>query len=245
MSKVHRPHLQSGYIGKVDSQQTTDSDGQPDWIMLYQPGPKARAEYRAFTKRGLPTVVEIDTSEPSLPLAGLHTELERELIERGITPVVAAELSRDHPEEKILAQIERLDWLKEKKPEKIDDPAAYLVGAIKSDYAVPKGFVSTAERQRRAEAKQAKERQAEEERRRKQQEQAKAREEDALVSGYWDGLSTEQKEAHDATAIAQADAEELKLIEAGPMKRFGMTILRNNYTRKLLQSQGKLPPSPQ
>ena len=245
MSKVHRPHLQSGYIGKVDSQQTTDSDGQPDWIMLYQPGPKARAEYRAFTKRGLPTVVEIDMSQPTLPLADPHSELERLLIEHGVTPAVAVELSRDHPEQKIRAQIERLDWLKEKKPEKIDDPAAYLVGAIKSDYAAPKGFVSMAERQRRAEAKQAKEHQAEEERRRKQQEEAKARKENALLSDYWDGLNTEQKEAHDVAAIAQADAEQLKLIEAGPMKRFGMTLLRNSYTRKLLESQGKLPPSPQ
>ena len=55
MNKVHRPHKQSGYIAKVDFQQTTDGDGKPDWIMLYQPGPKARAEFRAFTKRGGPS----------------------------------------------------------------------------------------------------------------------------------------------------------------------------------------------
>ena len=50
MNKVHRPHRHSGYITKVDFQQTTDADGNPDWIMLYQPGPKAKAEYKAFTK---------------------------------------------------------------------------------------------------------------------------------------------------------------------------------------------------
>ncbi len=47
MNKVHRPHRESGYIAKVDFQQTTDGD-LPDWVMLYMPGPKARAEYRTF-----------------------------------------------------------------------------------------------------------------------------------------------------------------------------------------------------
>ena len=65
MNKVHRPHQESGYIAKVDFQQTTDGDGQPDWIMLYQPGPKARAEFRTFTKRGGPTVVEIEPASPT------------------------------------------------------------------------------------------------------------------------------------------------------------------------------------
>ena len=40
MNKVHRPHRDSGYIARVDSQQTTDGDGRPDWLMLYTPGRK-------------------------------------------------------------------------------------------------------------------------------------------------------------------------------------------------------------
>jgi hypothetical protein len=46
MNKIHRPHKESGYIAKVDYQDTVDGDGKPDWIMLYQPGPKARATPR-------------------------------------------------------------------------------------------------------------------------------------------------------------------------------------------------------
>ena len=121
MNKVHRPHLQSGYIAKVDFQQTTDSDGKPDWIMLYMPGPKARAEFRAFTKRGGPTVLEIEPLllEPLPQLCGHEPPpLEAELIERGITAAIATELVREHAEEKIRAQMERLDWLMEKKPGK-------------------------------------------------------------------------------------------------------------------------------
>ena len=146
MSKVHRPHRASGYIAGVDFQQTTDADGNPDWIMLYQPGPKARAEFKAFTKRGGPTVLEVEPRELPPPEPG--SELERQLIQRGVTVATAAELVSQHSEERIRAQMERLDWLLEKKPENINEPPAYLVQAIKNDYAAPKGFVSNAERKR-------------------------------------------------------------------------------------------------
>lgn len=240
MTKIHRPHIQSGYIGKVDYQQTTDNDGQPDWIMLYQPGPKARAEFRAFTKRGLPTVLEIEASEPSLPLADPHTELERELIERGVTSAVAAEMTRDHPEEKIRAQIERLDWLKEKKPEKIDDPAAYLVGAIKADYAAPKGFVSKAERQRRAEARQAKEREAAEERLRQQQEAARERALNEEVDAYRQSLTPQQLAQVEADALAQAGEEERHCYDDPVMARFQKTLqhkITDDHIRRIVQAR--------
>ena len=48
MYKVHRPHLAAGYMTQVRSTATTDADGQPDWLLHYTPGPKARAEYAAF-----------------------------------------------------------------------------------------------------------------------------------------------------------------------------------------------------
>jgi len=45
MYKVHRPHLAAGYLTKVHYEGTTDTAGQPDWLLHYAPGPKARAEY--------------------------------------------------------------------------------------------------------------------------------------------------------------------------------------------------------
>jgi hypothetical protein len=47
----------------------------------------------------------------------------------------------------------------------------------------------------------------------------------------------------EADMLAAADAEELKLIEPGPMKRLGMTLLRDKHIRKLLVAEGKLPPA--
>jgi hypothetical protein len=48
MYKVHKPHLTSGYIQNVSFKAATDDDGNPDWLMCYVPGPKARAEFRTF-----------------------------------------------------------------------------------------------------------------------------------------------------------------------------------------------------
>jgi hypothetical protein len=41
MFKIHILHRDSGYITKIEYQETTDAQGQPDWEMLYTPGPKA------------------------------------------------------------------------------------------------------------------------------------------------------------------------------------------------------------
>ena len=51
MYKVHRPHMQSGYLTQVQYEATTADDGRPDWLMHYTPGPKARAEYATFMRQ--------------------------------------------------------------------------------------------------------------------------------------------------------------------------------------------------
>lgn len=235
MNKVHRPHKESGYILQVDFQQTTDANGQPDWIMLYRPGPKAQGEFRAFTKRGGPTVLEMEPAEtPALPLDVGTTELERELIRRGVTPASASNLVRDHAEAKIQAQMERLDWIAEKKPSQVEDQAAYLVGAIRGDYAAPKGFVSKAEKQRRLEAKQAKDRQAADERRLKQQQEARERERDRQAAAYWDSLIAEEKADLQIRADAVADPAQLAT-ETDALKRIGQHLRRQAFIRALLE----------
>lgn len=239
MNKLHRPHRESGYIAKVDFQQTADRDGKADWLMLYQPGPKARDEFKTFTKRGGPSVVEIEPLPPDpLPLlAGPETSpLEAELVARGITPATAAVLVRQHNAERITTQIEILEWLELKKPGKITDAAAWLVIAVKNGHAVPKGFVSKAERQRRQEAKQAKERQEAEERRRKQLEEAAERTKQQRDTAYWESLTAEQRAELQAKADAGADPDQLAN-ETGPVKRIGQHIRRNTYIRAMLDGQ--------
>ncbi len=52
MWKIHRVHVQHGYIGAVHYQATTDEERRPDWYMLYVPGDKARNDQLAFSFEG-------------------------------------------------------------------------------------------------------------------------------------------------------------------------------------------------
>jgi hypothetical protein len=49
MYKLHRPHIMSGYLAKVEFEKTTDGEGRPDWSIWYSPGPRARDEYVKFS----------------------------------------------------------------------------------------------------------------------------------------------------------------------------------------------------
>lgn len=240
MSKIHRPHLQSGYIAKVESQPTDAADGQPDWIFFYQPGPKARAEFKTFTKRGGPNVLEIEPLEPPTLDGTQLSELERELIRYGVTDTIARQLAAEHPEEKIRLQMEILEWrLSRKKGQEIEDSAAYLVAAIRSGdngHAVPKGFVSQAERQRREEAKQAKEREAAEARRCQQQEEAQERAKQRRDDAYWESLTPEQQADIDEKSRSAADPSTLAA-ETGPLRGTMQRLRQRAYIRHLLDRQ--------
>jgi hypothetical protein len=186
--------------------------------------------------------VEPFTADPMPLLAAPEpSPLEAELIRQGVTAKTAGELVRDFGEEQIRLQIDILDGMTAGKRVKIDDPAAWLVMAIRNGHAAPKHFKSRAQREQEAEAKRQQEQAKAEERRREQEEAARIRKENQALAAFWNGLTPEQQAAHDAAAIDQADAEELKLIEPGPVQKIGMGIVRDNYTRKRLRDQGKLP----
>ena len=242
MNKVHRPHKKSGYIAEVAYEQTVNGKGRPDWVMLYVPGPKARAEYRAFARRGGPTVLEAGPlplmAAPAPPLvAPGPSPLEAELIGRGITPAMAGELVRDHAEEAIRAQMEQLDWLVETKPKKVADPAAWLVSAIRNGHAAPKGFVSKAERQRREEARQAQEREKVEQGRRRREQEARDRAILGEVEAYLKRLTPAEQAALEARVLAQADPEVRQVYEATaaarPRANFLRALVREHVAREL------------
>jgi hypothetical protein len=243
MNKIHAPHKASGYIADIAYEPTVDADGRPDWLMFYRPGPKARAEYRAFAKRGvsMPPRTEPFAADSRPLLANPEpSPLEAELIGRGVTPRVAAALVRDHGEEKIRAQGEILDWYLAKKPGQIADPAAWLVSAIKSatGHAAPKGFISKAEQQRRAESKRQAAVQAAEDRRRKREQAAEEKAEIKRVADYWASLTAGERAEVDAASIAAADLASLDA-EAGPLKGAVQRARREEYIRRLLADGGR------
>jgi hypothetical protein len=225
LARIHAPHKKSGYIAEVAYEQAVDGEGRPDWIMFYVPGPKARAEYRAFARRGGPVVLEAEplplpfpaAPAPPLPAPG-PSPPEAELIDRGVTPAMAGNLVRDHGEEEIRAQIEHLDWLVETKPGKVADPAAWLVAAIRDGHAAPKGFVSKAERRRREEARQAREREKAEGRRREREQEARDRATREAVDGYLQRLTPAERKALEAEVLARAAPEARQGYDEAPAR---------------------------
>ena len=244
LARIHAPHKKSGYLAAIDVQDTVDSDGRPDWFMLYVPGPKARAEYRAFTRRGGPVVLEVEplplitAPAPQLAAPG-PTPLEAELIGRGVTPTMAGDLMRDHGEEKVRAQVEQLDWLVETKPKKVADPAAWLVAAIRNGHAAPKGFISRAERQRREEARQSQEREQAEQRRRQREQEARDRAVLEEVDAYLKRLTPAGRKALEAEVLARADAEARQSYEEAAPARLRATMLLNLLREHVAQELGR------
>ncbi len=49
--KIHRPHIESGYISKFNAEETADEGGRLDWVLWYTPGQKAQREYQEFNDR--------------------------------------------------------------------------------------------------------------------------------------------------------------------------------------------------
>ena len=159
------------------------------------------------------------------------------LVQRGVTAATAAELASQHPAPSLQQKIEVFDWLVEQRDKRVaKSPAGFLVKSIQDDYADPKGFVPAAERQRLAEARQARERDAAEARRREREQQAQENAERQAIAAYWAGLTPEQQTALDAAATAEADPEQLAL-EKGPLKSMGQHIRRNDYIRRILQKR--------
>jgi hypothetical protein len=170
------------------------------------------------------------------PAVPVPSPLEAELIGRGITPAMAGALVRDHGEEQVRAQLEHLDWLAEKKPGKVADPAAWLVAAIRDGHAAPRGFVSKAERRAREEARQARERKEAEDRRRRREQTARERALREEVDAYLGRLTAAERAALEAEALAQAGPEARRALEAAPPRfrtAMRLGLVREHVAREL------------
>ena len=155
MYKLHVMHRESGYITKVDYQQTTDSEGKADWEMLYTPGPKAFAEYQAFTNRQLP---QLKTPQPPTPRAGKSKPIQASLVltygnpqlltgstKRGIAEAKARELLASlQPGQEVMDQLEYVDSLVvNDRRGKLENPPGLYVMYIRDNTSLPGNFCSS------------------------------------------------------------------------------------------------------
>ena len=181
--------------------------------------------------RKLPPPVEAQPAETKPPEPE-PTGLEKELVDRGVTGSVAADLVRDFPADRIAAQIERLDWLRETRPKRVKDVGAYLAEAIRKDFAPPAGFRGRAARAAAEATAQARQEQQEQAR----QATAREREAEARIRAYWAGLTPEEQGRLEAAALAGADPDARASCEAGPpaLRKLARGIVRAAYIRSLL-----------
>ncbi|MBV8381139.1 MAG: hypothetical protein JOZ63_00950 [Planctomycetaceae bacterium] len=244
MAKIHAPHRKSGYLAGVEFEAMTDREGRPDWTMVYDPGPKAKAEHQVFTTRGGPVVpaLEPPPAPPALlppaqaPPTAVEPELTglaAELVARGVSRAVAVELERDFAEDRIRRQVEVVDWLRETKPQRVKDLGAYLAEAIRKDFAAPAGFKGQAERAAAEATARAEQDQQEQARRAT----AREREERDRVRAYWEALPPGRRAALDAEALAGADPADRAAYAAATapqVRRLLRAGLRDAHLRRLL-----------
>lgn len=67
MYKLHKPHMQSGYLAKVELEKITDGEGNPDWNLWYFPGPRAKDEYTRFSTDKNSAEVPVESGRHLLP----------------------------------------------------------------------------------------------------------------------------------------------------------------------------------
>lgn len=240
MYRIHEPHLLSKYIEGVKFEQGIGRDGKPDWLMVYTPGPRARAEYRAFTKRGGPHVLEVAVQAPALAgsASAEPTPLAKDLIARGVNPAVATELVASHGEEEIRGRIEQFDFLKEKQPKKVaGNPGGFLADSIRKGYGPPAGFESRAQAEARKEAEEARRRSEAEAARKKREETEQALANTERIKAHVRGLSKSQLEALDREALREASESERRDYEQSTFAGKGMILrgIRERHVGRLLE----------
>ena len=154
MYKIHKLHLDSGYLAKINYQQTVDGAGNPDWAMLYEPGPRARAEFAAFQKRAGVSpahnpVTEESASGEAMEFRPMSTgespeaTLEQELMRRGVSQHQARKLlSKTAPGQLVMEQIHWGDRLVRENQGRIYNPPGFYIYLIRENVLPSAEFLS-------------------------------------------------------------------------------------------------------
>jgi hypothetical protein len=163
MYKVHKPHLQSGYLASVRAAPAADGEGKPDWILIYTPGPKARVEYDTFSRKQK----DLSDGEPEPPPGAAEPPagLLAELIRRGVAEARARQLlSGLSGDELVQDQLEWGDYLVRTAPEgKFTNPPGLFVSLLRDNILPPPDFETTRRRKLRQEGARAEDRRRAEE----------------------------------------------------------------------------------
>ena len=153
MYKIHKPHLDSGYLAKIKYQETVDGAGKRDWAMLYDPGPRAQAEFAVFQKRtGTAQPHSQVTEEPSETASEFQviavrelpgSSLDQELMRRGVSQHQARKLlGKTALGQLVMEQIQWGDQLIRENHGRIYNPPGFYIYLIRENVLPPAEFLS-------------------------------------------------------------------------------------------------------
>lgn len=147
MYKIQRPHLESGYLAEVCYEDTCDGEGNPDWVLIYTPGPRAKREFATFQKHdtgeGRPPI-EAEAAPADGPQVGAG--LLEELTRRGITASQAKRLlAHTADSQSILRQLAWGDHLIRQSRDRIQNPPGFYAYIIQENILPPEDFVAPGE----------------------------------------------------------------------------------------------------
>jgi hypothetical protein len=153
----------------------------------------------------------------SIPPPPEREALVQALVERGVSGTSAIDIVTKFPPERVQAQLEVFDWLRDRKDARaMRNPPGYLLSSIKGEYAPPKDFVSPAERVRREEQAQARlRREIERADKRAAPEQVRMAAREAATARFLSQLSDEERKLMEIEALSKATAIEKDLIARG------------------------------
>lgn len=181
MYKVQKPHLESGYLKSVQYESTTDREGKPDWILCYEPGPKAETEFQNFSGKQLPVVEEDRPAElpapvkpppkatptrTSPPPPRFDSGLLNAIMSRGITRSQAEKIlealqpADPHATDQLLDQLEWGDQVIAQSDGGFRNPPGFYVSILRDRIVPPDAFESSRRRKLREESERADQEQA-------------------------------------------------------------------------------------
>jgi hypothetical protein len=159
MYKLHRPHLAAQYIEKIQFEKIISEGGQPDWLMIYVPGIRAKGQHVAFERKPVPRIrhSERDANQPSflpedrlelfpesvLTFAPEEEQLVSKLVQFGVVESKARSLVKTH-REAAEAQIAAFPYRDVGKPRK--NAAGWLIAAIEGNYTLPIAYLEELEK---------------------------------------------------------------------------------------------------
>ena len=162
MYKLHRPHLAAQYIEKIQFEKIIGEGGEPDWLMIYVPGARAKGQHVAFERKPVPRIKHSERSatqqsflpeekpelfpEPVLTFAPEEEQLVSKLVQIGVAEEKARSLVKTHGEA-AEAQISAFPYRGEGKPRK--NAAGWLIAAIEGNYTLPVAYLEEQKKKQR------------------------------------------------------------------------------------------------